>query len=261
MDALALTDHGGMYGSIEFYKACRAAGVKPIIGVESYLAPSLTERTGRFDYNHLLLLARDNVGYRNLLKLTTIAHTRGYYQKPRVDKKVLQEHAEGLIVTSGCLSGEIPELLLKGDLNGARAAARWYQDVFGPENFYIEIQDHNEPESPQVKLNPMLYDLSRELGAPLLATNDLHYVAAQDWEAQDVLLCVQTGKTLDEPKRMKFDSHEYYLKTPAEMARLFPELPEALRNTVRVAERCNVDVEFGRDLVPLYPVPAGFASQ
>ncbi|MGZ6364316.1 MAG: DNA polymerase III subunit alpha, partial [Ktedonobacterales bacterium] len=242
-------------------KACKAAGVKPIVGVEGYLAPSLEEKTGRYEYNHLLLLARNNIGYHNLLKLTTIAHTRGYHYRPRVDKKVLAEHAEGLIVTSSCLSGEIPELLLKGDLNGARAAARWYQDVFGPENFYIEVQDHDAPESPQVKLNPMLYDLSREIGAPLLATNDLHYVSSKDADAQDVLLCVQTGKTLEDPKRMKFDSREYYLKTPDEMARMFPELPEALTNTMRVAEQCDVEIEFGANLLPDYVIPSQYPSQ
>ncbi len=261
MSALALTDHGGMYGSIEFYKACKAAGVKPIIGVEGYLAPSLEEKSGRYDYNHLLLLARNRAGYHNLLELTSIAHTRGYHYRPRLDKKVLAEHAEGLIVTSSCLSGEIPELLLKGDLNGARAAARWYQDVFGPEHFYIEVQDHQAPESPQNQLNPLLVDLSRELGAPLLATNDLHYVSAADATAQDVLLCIQTGKTLDEPKRMKFDSQHYYLKTPEEMARLFPELPEALANTMRVAEQCEVEIEFGANLLPLYTIPSDFQSQ
>ncbi|HZC04567.1 MAG TPA: PHP domain-containing protein [Ktedonobacterales bacterium] len=206
MRALALTDHGTMYGTLEFYKACNDAGVKPIIGVEGYLVPSLEEKTGRYEYNHQLLLARTTQGYHNLLKLTTYAHTRGYQARPRMDRKMLAEHAEGLIATSSCLSGEIPELLLRGDLNGARAAARWYQDVFGPENFYIEVQDHDAPESPQVKLNPMLYDLAREVGAPLLATNDLHYVAATDADAQDVLLCIQTGKSLDDPKRMKFDS-------------------------------------------------------
>jgi DNA-directed DNA polymerase III PolC len=260
MDALALTDHGGMYGSIEFYKACKAAGVKPILGVEGYLVPSLEEKTGRYEYNHLLLLAKDQVGYHNLLRLTTLAHTKGYQARPRIDKKMLAEYAEGLIVTSGCLSGEIPELLLKGDLNGARAAARWYQDVFGPDNFYIEVQDHAAPESPQNKLNPLLYNLARETGAPLLATNDLHYVAADDAQAQDVLLCVQTGKTLDEPKRMKFDSQHYYLKTPDEMARMFPELPEALANTMRVAEMCNVEIEFGANLLPIYHIPAGYAT-
>ena len=260
MDALALTDHGGMYGAVEFYKQAKKKGIKPILGVEGYLAPSIEDKTGRYEYNHLLLLARDQVGYHNLLKLTTIAHTRGYHYRPRVDKKVLEQHAEGLIVTSGCLSGEIPELLLKGDLNGARAAARWYRDVFGPANFYLEVQDHQAPESPQGKLNALLYDLHRELGVPLLATNDLHYVDADDAEAQDVLLCVQTGKTLDEPKRMKFDSAHYYLKTPDEMARLFPEWPDALRNTMVVADQCNVEIPFGATLLPTFDPPPGFES-
>jgi DNA polymerase III subunit alpha len=261
MNALALTDHGAMYGCLEFYKACKASGIKPILGVEAYLAPSLQEKTGRYEYNHLLLLAKNSVGYHNLLKLTTVAHTRGYHYRPRIDKQVLQEHAEGLIVTSGCLSGEIPELLLNEDRNGARNAVRWYQDVFGKENFYIEVQNHEAPESPQIKLNSLLYELHRETGAPLLATNDLHYVAASDASAQDVLLCVQTGKTLDEPKRMKFDSQEYYLKTPDEMAALFPELPQALENTMRVAEECNVDIEFGANLLPHYAIPSEFRSQ
>ena len=261
MNALALTDHGGMYGSIEFYKACKAAGVKPILGCEGYLAPSIEEKTGRYEYNHLLMLAKNQVGYHNLLKLTTIAHTRGFHYRPRVDKKVLEQHAEGLIVTSGCLSGEIPELLLKGDLNGARSAVRWYQDVLGPENFYLEVQDHHAAESDQNKLNPLLYDLHRETGVPLLATNDLHYVAASDADAQDVLLCVQTGKTLEDTKRMKFDSKEYYLKTPEEMARLFPEFPDALSNTMRVAEQCNVEIKFGANLLPDYTIPSEYGDQ
>ena len=261
MQALALTDHGVMYGSLEFYKACKAAGVKPILGAEGYLVPSLAEKTGRYEYNHQLLLARTTQGYHNLLKLTTLAHTRGYQARPRMDKQMLAEHAEGLIATSSCLSGEIPELLLRGDLNGARAAARWFQDVFGPQHFYIELQDHAAPESPQVKLNPMLVELAREVGAPLLATNDLHYVAAEDADAHDVLLCIQTGKTLDDPKRMKFDSQHYYLKTPDEMALLFPELPEALRNTMVIAEQCEVEIASGASLIPTYPIPPQFGSQ
>ncbi len=260
MSALALTDHGTMYGSIEFYKACKAAGVKPILGVEGYLVGSLEEKTKRYEYNHQLLLARNQTGYHNLLKLTTLAHTRGYQARPRMDKKMLAAHADGLIATSSCLSGEIPELLLREDLNGARAAVRWYQDVFGPEHFYLEIQDHEAAESPQGKLNRLLYNLARETGAPLLATNDLHYVAAADAGAQDVLLCVQTGKTLDDPKRMKFDSSQYYLKTPDEMARLFPDLPEALSNTMRVAEMCNVEIQFSDSLLPRYPIPPSFDS-
>jgi DNA polymerase III subunit alpha len=261
MSALALTDHGGMYGSIEFYKKAREAGIKPILGEEAYLAPNLEERGARYDYNHLLLLARDLTGYHNLLKLTTIAHTKGYHSRPRVDKKVLAEHASGLIVTSGCISGEIPDLLRKDDLNGARMALNWYREVFGTENFYLEIQDHLAADSPQAQINQHLYALHKETGVPLLATNDLHYVNAKDAEAQDVLLCVQTGKTVDEPKRMKFDSSEYYLKTPAEMERLFPDVPDALRNTMRVAEQCDVEIEFGRQLQPDYPIPSAFATQ
>jgi len=262
MRALALTDHGTMYGTLEFYKTCTAAGIKPILGVEGYLVPSLEEKTGRYEYNHQLLLARTTQGYHNLIKLTTYAHTRGYRARPRMDKKMLAEHAEGLIATSSCISGEIPELLLRGDLNGARAAARWFQDVFGPKNFYIEVQDHDAPESPQVKLNPLLYDLAKEVGAPLLATNDLHYVASSDADAQDVLLCIQTGKSLEDPKRMKFDSHEYYLKTPEEMARLFPEeLHDALRNTMVIAEQCEVEIANGASLIPNFTIPPEYRSQ
>ncbi len=261
MNALALTDHGAMYGIVEFYKACKAAGVKPIIGVEGYTVPSLEEKTGRYEYNHQVLLARNQTGYHNLLKLTTLAHTRGYQARPRMDKRMLAEHAEGLIATSSCLSGEIPELLLRDDLNGARSAVRWYQDVFGPEHFYLEIQDHEAPDSPQAKLNQMLYDLSREMDAPLVATNDLHYVTAADATAQDVLLCIQTGKTLDDPKRMKFDSQQYYLKTPDEMARLFSELPEALLNTMRIAEQCEVEIPQSDSLLPHFPIPPEFRSQ
>ncbi len=262
MRALALTDHGTMYGTLEFYKTCTAAGIKPILGVEGYLVPSLEEKTGRYEYNHQLLLARTTRGYHNLIKLTTYAHTRGYRARPRMDKKMLAEHAEGLIATSSCISGEIPELLLRGDLNGARAAARWFQDVFGPENFYIEVQDHDAPDSPQVKLNPLLYDLAKEVGAPLLATNDLHYVAASDADAQDVLLCIQTGKSLEDPKRMKFDSQEYYLKTPEEMARLFPEeLHDALRNTMVIAEQCEVEIASGASLIPNFAIPPEYRSQ
>ncbi|HEX9067121.1 MAG TPA: DNA polymerase III subunit alpha, partial [Ktedonobacterales bacterium] len=261
MSAVALTDHGGMYGAIEFHKAAMAAGIRPILGVEAYLAESMQDRSQRFDYNHLLLLARTTAGYSNLLKLTSLAYTKGFHYKPRIDKATLAQYADGLIVTSGCLSGEIPEMLLKGDLNGARTAARWYQDVFGRENFYIEVQDHCAESSDQVKLNPMLCEFAKEMDAPLVATNDLHYVAATDADAQDVLLCVQMGKTLDDPKRMKFDSKEYYLKTPDEMARLFPELPEALKNTMRIAEQCEVEIPWGRHLLPVFPVPDGFTNQ
>ncbi len=261
MHSLAITDHGAMYGVIDFYKACKAIDIKPIIGVESYLAPnSLEDRTGKYDYFHLLLLAQNEVGYRNLLKLTTIAHTKGYYLRPRIDKQTLAEHSEGLIATSTCISGEIPSLLMKEDINGARRVIQWYQEVFGPERFYLELQDHQEPGSPLVKINPMLYDLHREMGVPLVATNDLHYVRAEDAETQDVLLCVQTGKTIDDPKRMKFDSQQYYLKSAEEMAALFTDVPDALKNTMRIAEMCNVKLTFGQTLLPDFPIPPGYSS-
>ena len=235
MQHLAITDHGAMYGVIEFYKACKAGGINPIIGIEAYLTEDMHDHSKRFsdDYHHLLLLAKNNTGYYNLLKLATIANTEGWHLRPRIDKKVLEKYAEGLIVTSSCLSGEIPKTLLKEQQDAAYTMARWYQDVFGPENFYLEIQEHHgtfedgQP-SPQGRLNQLLYRMHKDLQIEMVVTNDLHYVDAHDAASHDVLLCVQTGKQLDSPKRMKFDSNEYYLKSPEEMARLFPDLPQTV---------------------------------
>ncbi len=268
MKHLAITDHGAMYGAIEFYKACKAGGINPIIGIEAYLTEDMQDHSRRYsdDYHHLLLLAKNNTGYYNLLKLTTIAHTEGYHLRPRIDKKVLQQYAEGLIVTSSCLSGEIPKMLLKEQEEEAYRMARWYQDVFGPENFYLEIQEHHgifeegQP-SPQAQLNQLLYRMHKDLQVEMVATNDLHYVDAHDAASHDVLLCVQTGKQLTTPKRMKFDSHEYYLKSPEEMARLFPDLPEALMNSVRIAEQCSVDPLAYKARLPDYAIPPEYASQ
>jgi DNA polymerase-3 subunit alpha len=261
MSALALTDHGAMYGAIEFYQACQEASIKPIIGCEAYLAPrSLAERSGQYDYWHLLLLAENDAGYRNLLKLTTIAHTQGFYLRPRLDRATLEHYSEGIIATSSCLSGEIPKLLLKGDLNGARQTLAWYREVFR-DRFYLELQDHAAPDGEQARLNQLLLDLQRESGLPLIATNDLHYVAAEDAASQDALLCIQLGKTLDDPKRMRFDSQEYYLKSPEQMAALFGHVPEALANTMAIAERCNVTIPFGEARLPDFPIPPEFASQ
>src|SRR5205823_3793097 len=215
---------------------------------------------------NLLLLAKNNTGYYNLLKLTTIAHTEGWHLRPRIDKNVLAKYAEGLFVTSSCLSGEIPKMLLKEQEEEARKMARWYQDVFGPENFYLEIQEHHgifdegQP-SPQGQLNQMLYRMNKEMQIPMVVTNDLHYVEANDADSHDVLLCVQTGKQLNTPKRMKFDSQEYYLKSPEEMARLFPDLRDALTNSVRIAEQCSVDPLAYKAQLPNYIIPAGYASQ
>ena len=268
MKHLAITDHGAMYGAIEFYKACKAGGINPIIGIEAYLTEDMRDHSRRYsdDYHHLLLLAKNNTGYYNLLKLTTIANTEGYHLRPRIDKKVLEKYAEGLIVTSSCLSGEIPKMLLKEQEEEAYQMARWYQDVFGPENFYLEIQEHHgifeegQP-SPQAQLNQLLYRMHKDLQIEMVATNDLHYVDAHDAASHDVLLCVQTGKQLTTPKRMKFDSHEYYLKSPEEMARLFPDLPEALMNSVRIAEQCSVDPLAYKARLPDYAIPPEYASQ
>src|SRR5436853_4467892 len=242
MDHLAITDHGAMYGAIEFYKACKAGGINPVIGIEAYLTGDMHDDSKRFsdDYHHLLLLAKTNTDDYNLLKLTTIANTQGWHLRPRIDKNVLAKYAEGLFVTSSCLSGEIPKMLLKEQEEEARKMARWYQDVFGPENFYLEIQEHHgtfeegQP-SPQGKLNQLLYRMHKEMHIPLLATNDLHYVESSDTDSHDIHLCVQTGKRRDEKKRMKFDSNLYYLKSPSEMAELFADVPDALTNSVRIA--------------------------
>ncbi len=268
MSHLAITDHGAMYGAIEFYKACKAGGINPILGIEAYLTEDMRDHSKRFsdDYHHLLLLAKNNTGYYNLMKLTTIAHTEGWHLRPRIDKSVLQKYAEGLIVTSSCLSGEIPKMLLKEKIDEAYNMARWYLDVFGPENFYLEIQEHHgifddgQP-SPQGQLNQLLYQMHKEMQIPMVATNDLHYVDANDAGSHDVLLCVQTGKQLDSPKRMKFDSHEYYLKSPEEMARLFSELPDALTNSVRIAEQCSVDPLAYKAQLPAYTIPPQYNSQ
>ena len=268
MEHLAITDHGAMYGAIEFYKACKAGGINPVIGIEAYLTEDMHDHSKRFsdDYHHLLLLAKNNTGYNNLLKLTTIANTEGWHLRPRIDKKVLEKYAEGLIVTSSCLSGEIPKTLLKEQQDDAYKMARWYQDVFGTENFYLEIQEHHgtfddgQP-SPQGHLNQLLYRMHKDLQIEMVVTNDLHYVDAHDAASHDVLLCVQTGKQLDSPKRMKFDSNEYYLKSPEEMARLFPDLPEALKNSVRIAEQCSIDPLAYKAQLPNYIIPPEYSSQ
>lgn len=263
MRHLAITDHGTMYGAIEFYKACKAQGINPIIGVEAYLTDDIADKTRRFkdDYTHLLLLAKNNTGYRNLMRLTTIANTDGVHlNKPRIDSKLLEQYSEGLIATSTCLAGEIPQMLLRDDVEGARRAVGRYRDLFGPENYYLEIQQHHGHESPQDKVNQALYDLHRDLGVPLLATNDLHYVSAQDADSHDVLLCVQTGKQRSDERRLKFDSQEYFLRSPEEMAQLFPELPEAIANSVRIAEMCQVDPLSYKASLPDFPLPADYVS-
>ena len=268
MQHLAITDHGAMYGAIEFFKACRSEGINPVIGIEAYLTEDMRDHSKRYsdDYHHLLLLAKNTTGYYNLLKLTTIANTEGWHLRPRIDKHALAKYADGLFVTSSCLSGEIPKMFLAGKTEEVYKTARWYQDVFGPENFYLEIQEHHgtfddgQP-SPQGKLNQLLYQLHKEMQIPMVATNDLHYVEASDADSHDVLLCVQTGKRRAETKRFKFDSTMYYLKSPLEMSQLFPELPDALTNSVRIAEQCSVDPLAYKAQLPDYIIPLEYTSQ
>ena len=247
MDAIGLTDHGVMYGAIEFYLEAQKAGIKPILGVEAYVAPRrMADRSGLEDKSgyHMTLLARDVEGYRNLLELVTRAHLDGFYYKPRIDKELLAQHAAGLVATSGCPSGEIARAIREGDMDAARAATLFYRDLFGAENFFLEVQDHGLDFQPAITRAKV--QLSRELGIPLVATNDLHYVHPQDADAQDILLCIQTNAAYSDPKRMRMEGGQHYLKSPAEMARVFRELPEALATTQLIAERCNVDLRFDR---------------
>ncbi|MEN3002508.1 MAG: DNA polymerase III subunit alpha [Armatimonadota bacterium] len=257
MPAVAISDHGVLYGIIDFYNACREAGITPLIGCELYLAPRRMRDRTRQDQTsyHLLLLAKDETGYRNLLRLSTIAHLEGFYYKPRVDKEVLRQHAEGLIATSSCLAGEIPDALLKGNYERARQLVQEYCEIFGRENFYIELQDHGLPE--QRTVNEGLLQLAREFKLPLLATNDAHYLNREDAGIHDVLLCVQMNTHIADPKRLRFDTEEFYLKSPQEMATLFAEHPEALANTLEVASRCNLTLEFGRVQLPAPDLPEG----
>ena len=258
MSSLALTDHGNMYGAIEFYEAARDAGVKPILGIETYVAPGkMTAKTGQDrDYRHLILLAMDETGYRNLLDLTTRSWLEGYYYKPRIDRDLLAEKNAGLIALSACLGGEVAAPLIKGDYETAKKSASWYKDVFG-DRYYIELQEHGLKEDPTV--NPQLIRLAQELGVPLVATNDNHYTRKEDHAKQDLLLCVQTSSTLEDPKRMRFETEEFYLKSGAEMAALFKEVPEAVSNSLAIAERCNVELRFGRLNFPAldHMIPAG----
>jgi len=257
MDSVALTDHGVMYGAIEFYTKAKQAGIKPIIGMEAYVAPrSRQDREGRADGNayHLTLLAMDRTGYRNLLKLTTEAHLTGYYYKPRIDKALLAEHSKGLIVLSGCPTGEVPRLLRAGQYEEAKKAAAFYKDLF-PGRFYLEVQEHNLPE--MAGLTAQTVQLARELDLPLVATNDVHYASPDDAEVQDILVCIQTNTTIDDTKRFHMSGNTYYLKSAEEMAALFPDLPEALRNTRVIAEACTLNLDFNRLHLPRVAVPEG----
>jgi DNA polymerase III subunit alpha len=259
--AIALTDHGVLYGAIEFYQKCRKAGIKPIIGVEAYLAPN-----SRFDKNtredgrsfHLVLLAKNNTGYKNLIKLVSAAHLEGFYYKPRIDWELLQAHHEGIIALSACLGGEIPQLILQGSLDKARERIKDYANLFGSDNYYLEIMDHPELDG-QDRVNEQLIAFSKELGVPLVATNDSHYVKPDDAEAQDILLCLQNKKKIEDTDRMRMIGFgDYSIRPSSEMKKVFAHIPEALLNTLKIAEMCNVEIALGEVQLPNFEVPANY---
>ena len=262
MQHLAITDHGVMYGVIEFYKTALAEGIHPIIGCEVYVAPDsrFDREPGENDerYHHLILLAENNTGYRNLVKLVSKGFTDGYYYRPRIDKELLKEYHEGLICLSACLAGSLPRLLQKGMYDEARKEAQWFVDLFGRENYFLELQDHGIPE--QSLVNQQLMRLHGELGIDLVCTNDVHYIHAEDAQAHDILLCIQTGKKVSDTDRMRYEGGQFYLKSEEEMRKLFAYVPEALENTQKIAERCNVEIEFGVSKLPKYDVPEGYTA-
>src|SRR3990167_7730063 len=256
--AIALTDHGNLFGGIDFYLAAQKAGIKPILGCELYVAPGGRRERGSHEggyegANHLTVLARNVAGYRNLVKLVSKAYLEGFYYKPRVDRELLAQHADGLLVLSGCLNSEVSRLLSAGDAARAREVAGWYQEVFGRAHYFMEVQAHGLEE--QVRVTAATLEIARALGAPVVGTNDSHYLEGGHAHAHEALLCIQTGTTLGDPGRFRFSTQEFYVKSAEEMARVFAELPEACRNTLAVAERCNLTLDFGAFHLPHYVVP------
>lgn len=262
MDSAAITDHGVMYGVIDFYKEAKAQGIRPILGCEVYVAPNSRfdkESTGGEDrYYHLVLLAENNEGYQNLMKIVSVGFTEGFYYRPRVDKEVLRSYHQGIIALSACLAGEVQREIVKGRYEQACRTAREYEEIFGKGNFFLELQDHGIPEQKQV--NQALLRMSRELGIELAATNDVHYTREDDVKPHDILLCLQTGKRLADEDRMRYEGGQYYVKSPEEMAELFPYVPQALENTQKIADRCQVEIEFGVTKLPRYDVPEGYTA-
>ena len=261
MDSVAITDHGVMYGVVRFYKEAKAQGIHPVIGCEVYLAPGMRQERAEVDgtrYYHLILLAENETGYRNLVELISLANIEGYYYKPRIDKELLRQYHDGVIALSACVAGEIPQAILRGNNERAEALIAEYMEIFGQDNFFLEIQDHGLPEEKTV--NRALRELAKKYDIGLVATNDVHYVHADDSEFHDILLCVQTGRTINDPDRMRFSGPDYYLKSEEEMADLFADYPEALENTAKIAARCQVDFTFGELQLPFYPLPEHFES-
>ncbi len=262
MPALAITDHGTMFGVIDFYKAALREGIKPIIGCEVYTAPrTMYDKDTEKDKNpgHLVLLAKDNSGYKNLIKIVSLGYTEGFYYKPRIDYSVLRKHHEGVIALSGCLAGNIQKKLLQDDYEGARAEAEELEEIFGHEHFYLEIQDQGLEE--ELKINGLLKKLSEETGIPLVATNDIHYVRKEDAEFHDILLCIQTGKIIEDQDRLKFPNDQFYLKSPEEMKNIFSDVPSAIENTLKIADMCHVEFAFNEIHLPNYQVPEGYTNE
>ncbi|MDU6248455.1 MAG: DNA polymerase III subunit alpha, partial [Paeniclostridium sordellii] len=259
MSAVAITDHGCMFGAIDFFKVAKAEGIKPIIGCEVYTAPrSMRDKDPNYDKSqgHLILLAKDMQGYQNLIKLVSEAYVQGFYYKPRVDIDEISKYSEGIIALSACLAGDVSQALMNRNYEKAKSIALRYKDIFGEDNYYIEIQDHNLPE--QKEVNSELIKLSKEIGVGLVATNDVHYVRKEDSKIHDILMCIQMGKTVNDPARMRFGSDEFYLKSRQEMESVFPDVQEALDNTVKIAQRCNVEFDFNTIHLPQYDVPSGY---
>ena len=265
MPAVAITDHGNLFGALDFYQKATKAGIKPIIGCEMYVAPG-----SRFDKSspagkneeasyHLILLARNKTGYKNLVKLVTAGYLEGFYYRPRIDKQLLAEHSEGLIASTACLGGEIPSLLLQGRYEDAKVAAAQYQNILGKENFFLELQENGIPE--QTKANEELIRLSKDTGIPVIATNDCHYLDKGDHKSHDALLCIQTGKTMKDSNRMTFSSETFYMRSPDEMKKAFVHIPEAITNTIAIAERCNMELDLGKYHLPHFPVPEGYTRE
>ena len=269
MPAIAMTDHGNVFGAFDFYKQATSVGVKPIIGIEAYVAPESRHEKKRVQwasggdddvsgggaYTHMTILAENNQGLANLFRLSSLASLEGYYYKPRMDRELLSRYADGLIATTGCPGGEIQTRLRMGNYQEALRAASDYRDIFGASNFYLELMNHGIDIESRVRED--LLKLAKELKLPLLATNDLHYTFAEDGAAHEALLCVQSGSTLADPKRFKFDNHEFYVKTAAQMRELFKDIPESCDNTLLIAERCNVTLREGENLLPRFEVPQG----
>ncbi|MCX6705002.1 MAG: PHP domain-containing protein, partial [Candidatus Woesebacteria bacterium] len=278
MDSVAITDHGVMYGEVEFYKEAKKQEIKPILGMEGYITQGkLTDRPGRGELHnyHLILLAKNNEGYQNLMKLASIAHLEGYYYKPRFDRETLQKYSKGLICTSSCPLGEVGQAIINGETASAKKIVEWYVNVFG-KDYYLEIQRHefgnwvDKAENPEIKTsllemaeneikwNQGIIKLSRDIGVPIVATNDVHYIKPEDAYAQDVLVCVSTGKTINDTKRMRYiDAQTFYVRSPEEMSRLFADVPDALENTVKIADKCDVEIALGKWFFPKFPLPEG----